>query len=863
MSGRFALLVLLALALTLAGLGHYYSLFLRTYIWDAVLFYGLAALLFVWVWHRASRMSEHSWAVVRCTVRALGTAVRKLLFTGPNRLVVVALALANSLAVLAVVVSPRPVALLLVLPLWVASVALLGLLLVRSRHASRESELPKKRAIRSEAVGAPSSRDPATVSPSAVSLEIPEADVGSREITLALGGWLLLVSGLVILNLDGVPSVLRALNAWLEPQLTGLRADLPVPPGVWLPGYLLTLTGMILIGWAGAGVARLSGLPSLTLPTSFPTSPARRSYRWHGLALIGGVIWLGVVYASVVSSSSWSVIPLWLVALIIPAVCWWRMDRARGVSILPVRVRRSSWLIVPVLVVAFSVTLYRLADIPNSLWGDEGAFWTLARDLAQGVRVNPFDLGVYGAFPVISSLFQSLWIKILGPTLWSWRLASVVMGTLTVVPLFFLTRRLLGSRVAVSAVVVMVSMPYFLAYARIGFNTIQPLLPITLGLWLLIEAARLDSRLVAYLAGAALGIASLTYMSGHVGMVIAALIGVFIFVSHRSLRRPLVGLVPYLVTGWILAAGPFGLGCLLGGKACGSKVAESYFGNAFYGEAVFSLDRITRHYPLHQVGQHRIFFEPALYLLLLGRGFIRTTMSLVIDGVATQHYVAGSLAGPGALFFLAGFGWLVSRLRRLPAALWVVWAATCAVLLSALNTFPPRTAHMAPIIPASSAITAVGIWLLVDFLRPLLRSQWVDSIGIGLTVALALLGLRTYFVVMPQRYVPNLENVMFWTAREMEPGSDLLFVADGSTSSEFRVWGIDEFELDVDYHSLSVEELHTADLRPLCGSNCRVFFLPQNAEVVRNELRAQLGEGRVRPHLDAEGRVIGLEFAPS
>ena len=58
------------------------------------------------------------------------------------------------------------------------------------------------------------------------------------------------------------------------------------------------------------------------------------------------------------------------------------------------------------------VMTYRLGDVPNSLWGDEGGYWTLARDIARGqVTPDVFGLGVY-AFPMGGSLYQAAWLNV-------------------------------------------------------------------------------------------------------------------------------------------------------------------------------------------------------------------------------------------------------------------------------------------------------------------------------------------------------------------------------------------------------------------------------------------------------------------
>jgi 4-amino-4-deoxy-L-arabinose transferase-like glycosyltransferase len=759
----------------------------------------------------------------------LGVALHALFWRRIGRPLVATLILLNGLALLVAALVPPPVGLLIALPLWAVGVAALAAFVRWPRWT------------------------------------MPTLRPG-HAVPVAIGGWLLLAAGLAIFGLERMPGLLETLDSWLQPLVAELHVDAPMPPGVWLPGLLLSLIGMALIGWTRAGGIELPDSPFSNLLSPPAVTEGRRLSRpWLVLALVGGAIWLGVVRASAVSSTSRSVIPLWLAALALLAIWWQRVDIARGISHFPRPTRRHVWMLA--LAIAFCVTLYRLNDVPNSFWGDEGTFWWWARDLANGFQINPFDLGVYHAFPVTVSIYQSLWLRLFGQTLWSWRLGSVVAGTLTLAPLFFLARKLLGKRVAWSAAALMIGMPFFLAYTRIGFHCIQPLLPITLGLWLLVEAVQARSRLFAYLAGAACGMASLTYSSGHVGLILALLLLLFLFVTQKSQRRSSFNLAVPLVIGWLLAAGPFVLGGALGDKPLGWKAAESFFGNAFYGETVFSFDKITRLYPLWQAGREQIFYEPRLYALLIGRGVLRTTLSIVASGIAREHYVVGPLAGPGVIFFLAGLAWTSSLGRRRHAVLWVAWTLLGALLLSGLNSFPPRTAHLAAIIPAMAVLMAAGVWSLCGLLQRWVRPRWADWLGVALTVVLALFGLRAYFVQMPQQYKPNLDNVIFWRARELGAGSNVVIVLDESQQPGYRTWGLDDFDLGfdlgVEYHMIRIAEVQAADFRALCDdSPCRVFFLPQNAGVVRPQLDAQLGAGTEQAHVDSAGRTIGLEFTP-
>ena len=135
MSKRFPTLALIVIALALAGLGHYYLLYQRIYVWDAVVFYVVAALLLVWAWRRASATPDHGWVLVRAALRRLGVALRNLVSQGAIRPLVAALAAANGLAALVALLIPPPAGLLVPLLLWAGGMVLLVIPIHRPRRA--------------------------------------------------------------------------------------------------------------------------------------------------------------------------------------------------------------------------------------------------------------------------------------------------------------------------------------------------------------------------------------------------------------------------------------------------------------------------------------------------------------------------------------------------------------------------------------------------------------------------------------------------------------------------------------------------------------------------------------------------------
>ena len=227
---------------------------------------------------------------------------------------------------------------------------------------------------------------------------------------------------------------------------------------------------------------------------------------WLLLVAIAGIaLWLlalkSIADGAVGSIEAWP----WLIALIVIGACWWQIDRMRGVPLALHIERREAVLLIVALIVVFGVLAFQIGQIPNSMWGDEGAFFVNARDAARGAAApDLFGLGTY-AEPAFTTIFQSWFVSLLGANVTAWRLSSVIAAWLAAVPLYFLVRDTLGKRTAWIALAFYAISPWVLTYARMGYNASQGILPVVLSLALTWLAVRRDSRFYAFLAGGAAG----------------------------------------------------------------------------------------------------------------------------------------------------------------------------------------------------------------------------------------------------------------------------------------------------------------------------------------------------------------------
>ena len=206
---------------------------------------------------------------------------------------------------------------------------------------------------------------------------------------------------------------------------------------------------------------------------------------------------------------------------------------------------------------------------------------------------------------------------------------------------------------------------------------------------------------------------------------------------------------------------------------------------------------------------------------------MRTALAFHLPAVVRDNFLVGSLADPFGVLYLLGLAWCCARFRRSGYAIWPIWLLLGGFLTSALSTYPPRAVFMLPIVPALVTLGALGLTASVDVLAQLIGNvpERIKSYGlIGVTLLLALLGLRAYFVEMPQHFPPDLDNAVFWEAQSVPRGTDLTLIQPEGLPDNYMPWGLQQFDLGVNYHLVKKADLPTTDWRSLCLNGCRFVY---------------------------------------
>ncbi len=205
---------------------------------------------------------------------------------------------------------------------------------------------------------------------------------------------------------------------------------------------------------------------------------------------------------------------------------WWEMHR-------------NTVLIVTVMVVsAFMLRVWRLDTIPSTLGGDEASQGLEALRVLAGEIRNPFTTGWLGV-PTMSFFFQSTTIELLGPTIIGLRLPWVLLGTITVLLMFWLVNRLYRLPMALTTTGLLATYHYHIHYSRLGSNQIADPFFMTLALLFLYRARQSKHRLDWAITGIVVGVAQYFYAGARLTIVVIALCIFYFFWLDRTRRARL------------------------------------------------------------------------------------------------------------------------------------------------------------------------------------------------------------------------------------------------------------------------------------------------------------------------------------
>lgn len=589
---------------------------------------------------------------------------------------------------------------------------------------------------------------------------------------------------------------------------------------------------------------------------------------WIWRLLLGLILFTVLIIRTVVYELEFFDVFFWIFSIFLISSAIFKYDKASGVALSPTSTSRETGIIVLILIVGFLIGTYQLQNIPNVIKGDEGSFFETARYIAKGeYRESIFGFGVY-SFPAFSSFIQGAIMRVFGEDIWGWRFSSVLPALLCVIPLYLLGRDFFNRWVGIISSIIYISSPYYLSFARLGYNNSQAILFVIFCVWFFYQGLRKNSLFYMFLGGIASGLGFLTYTSGKLGIVIVLALFGYTFLSilrkKGGKRFLLLSLLVFLIGTTIIAAPHLTYGATHKPEELRNKLVEGLFNNLDYTVGLFGEDEVYPTSTITTIDRYQVIKNPALYKRLLLRGFIRSFLGLQIDEFSNNFFLSSPLAGPvSVIFYVLGLYYLIAHFWKPYGFPFLVWFITGIFFLSIISTYPPRPAHLVPILPILALFSGLGVFLSVEQITQFLnnkinfRAQWQPLLLLLCSIALLVVGVKQYFVDSPKIYRPNLEQVMNWAGLNNPSETKIFYIYDSETLEE---WVPYFFRLDLaqpEFESIPISTVQNGTFVWPGASDFAIFVEEYNAAELLPLFKGELNQAEFITLRDRDEKPIG------
>jgi Dolichyl-phosphate-mannose-protein mannosyltransferase len=495
---------------------------------------------------------------------------------------------------------------------------------------------------------------------------------------------------------------------------------------------------------AAVGVALVSSLGWPELPACKLASQAETPAR--GARVVG---LLGAAALMLLA------VPLTIAQAHALAAAAWLLGVAGAVvtSVVPNRPRWSrpspaSLALLAITLGAFVLRAVDLANLPPEVHGDEAAVGLEARRLLTGQVTDLFGLGWY-QIDEISFAISAAAMRVFGNNLFGLRMASVILGTLSVTVTFLFAQRLFSTRVAIMAASLVSVAEMHVHYSRTGFTYIQGCVLTVLLLYLLVRALERRSLLDYVLLGLVGGLSLLVYAAARIAPFLAALYVVQCLVRERLafVRAQWLGLTVAFV---------FALIFLSPMAVVYSKDPSAF--NVRTGDiSVLSGPGFS-----HELSAYHVSTLNEV-LAIQAR---KTLEAFVYSGESSQQYAhTAPLLDPwtGALF-VAGVGAFAWRLRHPTYFLLTTWLWLSLLFGSVFTVDAPFSPHLVAILPLLGILPALFLeagWRSASRLKASIGRPAFAGAAVGLLVLALVANVRDYtqihtVALQPARFAASL-----------------------------------------------------------------------------------------------------------
>jgi 4-amino-4-deoxy-L-arabinose transferase-like glycosyltransferase len=472
-------------------------------------------------------------------------------------------------------------------------------------------------------------------------------------------------------------------------------------------------------------------------------------------------------------------------------------------------------LLIVIVVLGFVLQAYRVADIPPGFHGDEGESGLQALRLLHGEVPSLISVGWYH-LPMMSFVWHAASMRIFGETVYGLRMSSVIVGTLTLIPFYFLVRLLFNRKTALLAAFLLAVSHPFVALNRLGINYTQTTLFEVTAFYFLFRALRTRRWWDFALSGLFMGGGLYLYYASRLVPFIVAAFLVYAAVARRGFVRTHWSGILIL---WLTAVLVF------------VPMAAYFIQHPWY-----FISRTSHVFALSEQGWVDAPYprESTAVVLLHQAARVLPLFNYGGDRSGQYGYRGPMLDFVTSMLLVLGVGYSmahVDRPRHFFALLWFSATLIAGGILTLPAPFLPRLAGMLPVLSIfASAIIVRTMELFAERCRQLRGSR----VALGLLLAVACSGVAylnydTYF----NRYLPTVQG---WAMRE--PATTIARYMN-SLGDDYEVYLLGEPKLYVRHGAIrfiarEVEGTDVLDpsqyipLRDSHGKNAAYILLPSH-----------------------------------
>ena len=619
-------------------------------------------------------------------------------------------------------------------------------------------------------------------------------------------------------------------------------------------GYLLLLAlgaGLIILGSIGLSERQLLADRFFSSPHEPATKVNPFPVSFVGIfGLMTGILAFGslLIPLAAGSNSGYLLIP-WLMGLVAFAALFLprldslglRLNGRAGRVIEELKRHYLDALIVLGLMALFlGIVASDLRNWYYSAIGDEFLFYEHAKRIVEEGIARPFSqAGVYNKYPVMSSVFQALSMRLFGADYFGWTFSEALNAAITIPGIYLLGYILGGRKAAVLSAALFAVSHYILALSHAGYSNLSPL---PVAVWSIAFFAwgwRSDNPLHFYLAGVVAGLGFYTHYSGR-----AILPVIILFALTAGSPRRFLDMWP-LAFGFALAVVPTFL------------VEREQVLTRMFSEVVGGYSEVVTGSPLDRI-----------------LGNIELNLPAFNYSSTVHTYVYGALLDPvTAVLAVLGIAFALGHFKLQHFRLLLVWFGVAMVVTGVLPHVAVTRLTFA--IPPLVLLAGVSASQIADaVLAHLNRLKLPSSAGISaslLALVLSgalLLNLWQLWIVTPtvHPHTPeavalgafqsapcdgNLAETVF-VGRAVGEGSLMNQVLDSfhPNGPSFRLLNHDEFQPDT-----------TLADRPV---RCVVFLEPGSPEIrpLQERLARRYPDGRMQPFTNPSGTTTVYVFVP-